>query len=322
MGHNINANILHLQRLSTEDGPGIRTTIFFKGCPLSCIWCHNPESIETSYQIQWHPTKCITCKTCISICPENAISLSYQNEIVINRISCNMCGECTNACPTNAIEILGKQVDLEELSRELCKDITFYEHSKGGITVSGGEPTLQIDFTVALFQNMKAKGIHTALDTCGYCTQDSLKELLPYTDLIMYDIKTIDPDDHKNFTGKDNTRILQNILFLRDELTSHHEDVVLWIRTPLIPGYTASKINIQSIGQFISKELTEVVTHWELCAFNNLCREKYERLGMTWSLATETLLSQSDLEQFDSYAKESGVNPDIVFTTGATRIYV
>ncbi len=320
MAKNINANILHLQRLSTEDGPGIRTTIFFKGCPLSCLWCHNPESIKASPQIQWHPTKCITCKTCISVCPESALTLSDQHRIIIDRSACNLCGKCTIACPTNALEILGKQVDLEELSNELVKDIAFYQQSKGGITASGGEPTLQNEFTVALFQKMKNIGIHTALDTCGYCSRDTLQKLLPYTDMIMYDIKTLDPEDHRKFTGKDNSYILQNLLFLRDELTNHHKDIELWIRTPLIPGYTATDENLKKIGQFISKELAIVVTRWELCAFNNLCRAKYERLGMDWTLATETLLSQSDLEQFGEYAKGSGVNPDIVFTTGATRI--
>lgn len=319
MAKNLNANILHLQRLSTEDGPGIRTTVFFKGCPLSCLWCHNPESIESATQIQWHPTKCIRCKTCISICPENALTLSGQNEIIIDRSACNICGVCATACPTNALEILGTRVDLESLSSELSKDLAFYQQSKGGITASGGEPTLQNEFTLALFQKMKASGIHTALDTCGHCSQNSLKKLLPYTDLIMYDIKTIDPEDHMKFTGKDNSRIIQNVLFLRDEITGQYKNIEFWIRTPLIPGHTTSKENIQRIGQFISKELSTIVTRWELCAFNNLCRAKYERLGLTWALATETLLSPSDIKQFGEYAKTSGVNPDIVFTTGATR---
>ena len=322
MVNNTTANILHLQRLSTEDGPGIRTTIFFKGCPLNCLWCHNPESITASPQIQCHSSKCIACKTCISICPKIALTYSQTNGIVIDRSRCNYCGLCSDACPTNALEILGKQVDLETLSNELCKDIAFFKQSEGGITASGGEPTLQTDFMVALFQKMKANGIHTALDTCAYCSQDSLKKLIPYVDLIMVDVKTIDPVSHKKFTRKDNKRILQNILYMRDEITQHYNNVAVWIRTPLIPGYTANKENLQNIGAFITKELTTLVSRWELCAFNNLCRSKYEQLGMTWLLASESLLSQSDQNQFASYAKESVANPDIVFSTGATKVEI
>jgi len=312
------AHILNLQRLSTEDGPGIRTTIFFKGCPLQCVWCHNPESIHHNPQVQWHSVRCIGCLSCIPICPLHAISRSNQGEINIDRQLCDGCGLCVDACPTTALEILGKDIEVEELVGELLKDAAFYETSGGGITASGGEPTLQPEIVATIFQEMQSRGIHTALDTCGYCSQEALKKILPWTDLVLFDLKSLNPEDHETFTGKPNQRIIENLLWLRDQLKTDQKFKV-WLRTPLIPGFTAQEENIRKIGEFIFREMDQYIERWELCSFNNLCQAKYERLGIGWQLSGTPLLTQEELDLYGSIARSSGVSTGHVYVTGAAR---
>jgi len=162
----ITGRILHLQRLSTEDGPGIRTTVFFKGCPLRCAWCHNPESISTQPQMQWIAVRCIGCQTCVRTCPNGCLTLTPDG-IVMDRERCDDCGKCVQACPSDARETLGKTVTVDEVLAELLKDRAYYEKSGGGVTLSGGEPSLQPDFAEALLRGLKAQGISTALDTCA-----------------------------------------------------------------------------------------------------------------------------------------------------------
>ena len=179
------ATILEIQRLSTEDGPGIRTTIFFKGCPLSCTWCQNPESISAGPQLQWTETACIGCGTCIDVCPENALS-SGPEGITIDRTLCTSCEICSLECPSAAMKMLGKTWGLEELVAEVVKDRVYFEKSGGGITLSGGEPIMQTNFAVLLLENLKKEDIHTALDTSGQCAQDVLGAFLPYVDMVLY----------------------------------------------------------------------------------------------------------------------------------------
>ncbi len=313
------ATILHLQRLSTEDGPGIRTTVFFKGCPLACAWCHNPESISPNPQVHWIENRCIDCETCIETCPNGCLSMQPEG-IVIDRERCEGCGECAEACPGNALELLGRRIDIDELFNELIKDKAFYEKSGGGVTASGGEPTLQAEFVAELFARLRNAGIHTALDTCGFCSTRSLDRLLPVTDLVLYDLKEIDPARHASYTGKLNGRILDNLLYLRDALRDRFPLTKLWIRTPLIPGATASAENLQGLGAFISQNLDGALQRWELCAFNNLCKDKYRRLGKDWSYAGVPLLSKNQLSDLERIARCSGPDPSIILATGATRI--
>jgi pyruvate formate lyase activating enzyme len=313
------ALILHTQRLSTEDGPGIRTTVFFKGCPLRCTWCHNPESISAKPQIQWLETRCIGCGTCIKTCDQGSLSKTKEG-LIRDRSVCLVCGKCAEQCPANAMEILGKQVSLEELSAELLRDKVYYDKSGGGITLSGGEPLLQPAFCANLLREMKDKGVSTAIDTCGLCSTAALEQVLHHTDLILYDLKEIDHIRHKEFTGTDNGRILENVLFIRDYLAAHGDGKTLWIRTPLIPGTTANRETVERIGDFILKNLGNQVHRWELCAFNNLCRDKYRRLGMEWQHAATPLMSKQELLDLEQIAKNTGVNPDTVFVTGASRL--
>ena len=183
--------ILEIIRMSTEDGPGIRTTVFFKGCSLNCSWCHNPESISLKPQIQWLGTSCIGCGICVETCPEKALKKTEEG-ITINRSLCNGCGLCTEECPTTAMELLGKKWNIHDLACELVKDRAYFEPSGGGVTLSGGEAALQNDFCLALLKELKVRGIQTALDTCGQVPQALLASLLPYVDILLYDLKEIE----------------------------------------------------------------------------------------------------------------------------------
>ncbi len=315
--NSLTGRILHLQRLSTEDGPGIRTTVFFKGCPLRCVWCHNPESLSREPQIQWFAVRCLGCETCLEACPEGCLKRTEAG-LIIDRQRCNGCGECAEACPAGAIELLGKMVTVDELLSELRKDRAYYDASGGGVTLSGGEPTLQVDFVEALLRDLQAEGISTALDTCGLCTPETLDRLLPFTDLVLYDLKLHAADLHRQFTGSANQRILDNLLHLRERQSSL--PFRLWIRTPLIPGATATAENLTALGGCLSEQMDGCVERWELCAFNNLCREQYVRLGMEWTYVRTPLLTAAELAGFEHLAKSACKYPEIVFATGATRL--
>jgi pyruvate formate lyase activating enzyme len=318
-GRDSEGMILHLQRFSTEDGPGIRTTVFFKGCPLSCIWCHNPESISAEPQIQWLENRCINCGSCLKICPQHCL-VKTEKGIVIDRKLCDGCGACSENCPANAMELLGKKVTWEVLFNELIKDRVFFEKSGGGVTLSGGEPLMQPDFSATLLHKLKEKAVNTAIDTCGLCSISSLDKVLPYTDVVLFDLKEIDTEKHRTFTGQHNQKILENLLYIRDYILNVAPEKVLWIRSPLIPGATATRDNINDLGAFISKNLGDVAQRWELCAFNNLCRDKYRRLGIDWEYTGTPLMTKEMVDELEQCAKRSGVNPKIVFATGPTKV--
>jgi len=311
--------ILHLQRFSTEDGPGIRTTIFFKGCPLHCLWCHNPESMSIEPQIQWLENRCIGCGTCIKTCPLGCLTKTEQG-VVIDRELCTGCGDCAETCPANAMELLGRQVSLDELVEELIKDQIYFEKSGGGVTLSGGEPLMQPDFAAALLHRLKKRDVNTAIDTCGVCSTSSLDKLLLYTDIVLFDLKEAEPEKHYDFTGLHNQRIFDNLIYIRDYIVKRAPEKILWIRTPLIPEATATRDNITGLGAFITKNLAGVVQRWDLCAFNNLCRDKYRRLGIAWQYASTPLMTKDAVRELEQCAKLSGVDPEIVIATGATRV--
>ncbi len=317
--HSQTGLILHLQRFSTEDGPGIRTTVFFKGCPLRCIWCHNPEGISSEPQVQWLENRCIGCGSCIRTCSRGCLCRVEQG-VVIDRDVCDGCGECAEACPANAMELLGRWVSLDELLNELLKDHVYFEKSGGGVTLSGGEPAMQPDFASALLRGLKERGINTAVDTCGVCSVSALDKLLPYTDIVLFDLKEAEPEKHYSFTGANNQRIFDNLLYIRDYILNQDSRKVLWIRTPLIPGATDTRDNITSLGTFIARNLPGIVDRWELCAFNNLCRDKYRRLGIAWQYACTPLMTKDAVRELEECAKSSGVNPEIVVATGPTRV--
>ena len=311
--------ILHLQRLSTEDGPGLRTTVFYKGCPLHCRWCHNPESISPKAEIQWLAVRCIGCDSCIEICPTDALSHTSEG-ILRDRERCTVCGACVDACPSGAMEILGTPTSVEDLASELCKDRAYFEKSGGGVTFSGGEPTLQPGFTLELAKELKDKGINLALDTCALCSRQTLEEMFPLFDIFLVDFKLIDPVEHQKWTGAPHEKIMQNIKWLADKVQKNSAEKTLWIRTPLIPAATFTQANLAGISAWLAANIGSATDRWELCAFNNLCRDKYTRLDMNWHFNETGLMTQSDLDQAGIWARSGGFDPARIFITGAVKL--
>lgn len=278
-----------------------------KQCPLKCVWCHNPESILKLQQLEWFKHKCIGCRTCIDTCLLNALLLDKEG-MHINREKCNSCGECVKECPSTALHMFGKWWELDDLIEEINKDKIYYNTSKGGITISGGEPTHQPEFLLSLLKKCKDNNIKTALDTCGYASKETYKSILPYLDLILLDIKEINDKKHKEFTGVSNERILKNVVWISNYLKKN--DKKMWIRTPIIPNYTATEENIRGIGEFIVNNLNNTPERWDLLAFNNLCASKYERLNLEWVFKDEPLMSKEQMESLYEIARSTGVkNP-------------
>ena len=311
-------HILEIQRMSTEDGPGLRTTLFLKGCPLHCPWCHNPESISSLKQLQWFSVKCIGCHTCIKSCPDQALSVGAQGEIMIDRGLCTSCGICAESCPTQAMSLIGYYEDSLSITEELLKDRAYFTGAtEGGVTISGGEALLQAPFVAEVFSSLQAQGISTALDTCGVCSSEALKIGIEAADIILFDLKLSDPITHAKLVGGELTVILTR---LRQVLERGKR---VWIRTPIIPGFTDSDENIRGLALILSDLIgqygEQAIERWELCAFNDLCADKYKRLGIPWLLAESPLMSEERMEYLVSVATEAGISTHIVSWTGMTK---
>lgn len=259
--------------------------------------------------------KCIGCRSCAAACRRGAIQATDRG-IVIDRARCSPCEACSQACPTTALSLYGAERGVDELAKELLKDRVYFEKSGGGVTLSGGEPTMQPDFAEALLSALKGHGVHTALDTCGQCSWETLEKLLPHTDLILYDLKEADSESHRRFTGASNARILENLKSLARSMRETGRPRQLWIRTPLIPGCTASTANLTRIGGFIRENLDTLVKRWELCTFNNLCIDKYEALGLDWGFRNCVALTTADARRLAEAAAASGVAPGLVHLSG------
>lgn len=296
--------VFNIQKFSTEDGPGIRTTVFMKGCPLHCLWCHNPESISGKPELVWYGVRCIGDRGCLNACKQDALSLE-EGGMRIDRERCTVCGECADACPARALEIIGKRMSRDEVMAEVLKDKVFYRNSGGGVTFSGGEPTLQKDFLRGLLILSKEEGLHTALDTCGQNRREVFEEILPYVDLVLYDLKAMDEEVLRRATGAGLERILDNIRFIDSR------GIPLWVRTPVIPGYTDAEENIASIARFIRRELHNV-ERYDLLAFSNLCGSKYEQLGMEFSLRKEGHLFENTMKRLKEIAEGEGIGNVVI----------
>lgn len=311
--------VLDIQRLSTEDGPGLRTTAFVKGCPLHCAWCHNPESIQPQDQMIWLENHCIGCRLCVQACPNRAITLDREGQHRDMSL-CVGCKACADACPTLSVEVKGKDWAVEDLVEELLKDRAYFEKSGGGITVSGGDPMMQWDKVVVLFRKLKEAGISTALDSALLTTRKALDTVLPYVDLILMDIKLIDEEEHKKWTGVSNAVILDNIRYIARKKRDGKISTRIWIRTPIIPGATDTQANISGISRFIDENLHGLFERWEMCAFNNLCRDKYRRLGIEWQFAKAPLMTRSQMDGIRAVARQNNSEPEKIFWTGSTAV--
>ena len=263
------ANIFEIKRFAVHDGDGIRTTVFFKGCPLKCVWCHNPEGISYKPQLALYLHKCSLCGECVKVCPANAHKIS-DGKHIFEKEKCMVCGKCEETCYFDAITLYGKKMSVDEVENILIEDMEFYENSGGGITLSGGECLMYPEFCRELLQRMKKRGIHTAVDTSGYVKKEAIDTVIDYTDIFLYDIKAIDEEVHRKCTGHSNKTILENLIYI-DTLGKKTE-----IRIPYVPGYNDGEI--KKIGLFI-KNLKNV-TGIRVLPYHNYARSKYESLGM------------------------------------------
>lgn len=308
--------IVDIQRLSTEDGPGMRTTVFLKGCSLACAWCHNPETISFSPQVQWVGSSCIGCGLCVKTCEEGCLSLTAQG-VQLCRSCCTACGECVEVCPTGAMECKGEEWDVDDLLAELIKDQAYFGQD-GGITFSGGEALLQLEQVCYLLRQLKERGIHTAIDTAGLVKKESIRQVAELTDLFLYDLKIFDGELHRKWTDASNEVILDNVKWI-GEYVEKKGGPELWIRTPIIPGATDQEENIRQLGEFIAEHVEASMTKWELCAFNNLCREQYHRLDLVWEFQENRLLKKETMERLHAIAASTLTNPNKALWSGATE---
>ena len=266
------ATIFNIQKFSIHDGPGIRTTVFFKGCPLKCKWCHNPESQSFKKQMLYDKDKCTLCGKCVEVCPQKAITIE-NNVLITDMNKCNFCGECVIYCIAGARQIAGKEYSVDEVFNEVMKDRVFYKHSKGGVTVSGGEPLMQVDFVEELLKKLKAENIHTAVDTCGAVNFENLKRVAPYTDVFLYDLKLLDDEKHKYFTGVSNQLILDNL----KKLSQIHSNINL--RMPIIEGVNAEEEYIEKVLETIENLNIKKVN---LLPYHDIAKHKYKKLNMDY----------------------------------------
>jgi len=298
------ATVFNVQRFSTEDGPGIRTTVFFKGCPLRCTWCHNPEGIAREPQIMWYDVRCIGARDCLGACPEDALELT-PGGMAIDREICSGCGACAEACPAAAMELIGKHWTREQLLEEVLRDSAFYENSGGGVTLSGGEPLLQHKFTTGFIEACSDAGLHVALDTSGYASPDIFEPAALAADMVLIDIKHTVQDRSLELTGVPIEPILRNARALGQM------DKTVWVRTPVIPGATEDDENIRAISAFIAKNMPNC-ERYDILPYSNLCISKYDRLDIEFAHRETPLVSQERMEQLKSIAEAEGVQNVVI----------
>ncbi len=317
------AVIFNIQRFSLHDGPGIRTTVFFKGCPLKCRWCHNPESLNNRIEVLHNKDKCSLCGECVKRCPKSAVCII--DEVVETDMSkCSLCGECSYYCINGLREITGKEYSVDELMQIILKDRIFFEESGGGVTLSGGEPVMQIDFIEELLKRLKLENIHTAVDTSGIMPFEYYSRIYKYTDLFLYDIKLVDEDKHKLFTGCSNDNIIDNLKKLSDLYSAanvepssestladnnhnlyNNTDVHIGIniRLPIIEGVNADDEHIDKVIELINGL---GIKNINLLPYHNISEHKYKNLNMKYESAGMSVPSDEKMNSFKNKLESKG----------------
>ena len=292
----ITGHIFNIQHFCVDDGPGIRTTVFLKGCPLRCVWCHNPESHESAAEILYRADRCRACGRCAALCEHGAHLLTASGEHRYDRTHCIRCGRCVAGCHVNALELAGERWTVEEILAEILSDRVFYATSHGGVTLSGGEPTAQAAFSEALLSACKREGIHTCMETCGWCPPEVMHRLIPLTDLFLLDFKISDDIQHRRYTGVSNVPILQNLALLQQ----HHASVIL--RCPLIPDINTLPSHYDGIAALVNQYTC--IEQIDLEPYHPMGVGKSDALGKTAAYANHDFLDPAIAEYAKQYIEQ------------------
>ena len=292
--------VFDIQRFSIHDGPGIRTTVFLKGCPLRCLWCGNPESLRQEPSLSYLADRCIACGACLPACPERALSADAAGKAVLDRSRCTVCGDCVSECDPKALELVGREMSVDEVLQAALRDRDYYQASGGGLTLSGGDPVFQPQFAEALLRGAKSQGLHCCVETSGYALWGAIRGLLPLVDLWLYDFKETDPRLHEQYTGKPNALILANLRQL------HAEGARIRLRCPLVPGHNARQEHLDGIVA-ITRELAQL-EGVELLPYYDLWRAKLKRFGLESKLPVSVKPPDRDaMKSWNDYLRSKGV---------------
>ncbi len=298
--------VFNIQKFSTHDGDGVRTTIFFKGCPVRCRWCHNPESQHFQKELIYYHSKCKNCGSCIRHCPTGANSISPEGKLVLDREKCIACGYCEDWCVYQAREIAGKEYTVDELVKEAKKDQIFYDQSGGGVTLSGGEVMAQdMDFVESLCKKLKREGIHINIDTCGHVPYEHFQRILPYADIFLYDIKLMDPEAHKEWIGVDNRLILENLVRLS------RDGAKIYIRIPTIGKVNANEEFMNEVISFL-KEHRIVPAQIALLPYHSIGSGKYVNLDRAYDEESMTVPDRKTMALFQNMFIQNGYQNTII----------
>lgn len=307
--------VFNIQRFSLHDGPGIRTTVFLKGCPMHCFWCHNPEGRRPHPELRYSADRCIACGQCVVVCPNGAHEIHEEVHVYL-RERCEATGRCVETCYSRALQLEGEMLTVPQVMNEVLRDKSFYESSGGGVTISGGEPAFNTEFSSALLHECKLHGLNTAIETCGECPWTSLEALLPVADVIMMDIKHMDPEKHRKVTGQSNDRILANARRLA--LTGKP----IIFRTPVVETVNDSEAEIGDLARFIH-DLIELRKQngsigsasggirYELLSFHKLASDKYLSLGLEYQASTIAPPTQARMRELADAARRQGIDVSV-----------